>query len=166
MPCPRLFVVSYGMTIRTALPRDVPAIYNLLKGYAEKELLLPRSYSELYDSVRDFLVAEEGGQVIGTAALHVTWEGLAELRSLAVAEGFAGRGIGRSLAGACLADADTMGIARVFALTYVPEFFRKLGFRSADKSELPHKVWGDCVKCVKFPDCDEAAMIWEKQVNR
>ncbi|MEK6813601.1 MAG: N-acetyltransferase [Nitrospirota bacterium] len=154
------------MSIRPALPRDIPAIYSLLRGYAEKELLLPRSFSELYDSVRDFLVAEEEGQVIGTAALHVTWEGLAELRSLAVAEGFTGRGIGRTLAGTCLADADRMGIQMVFVLTYVPEFFRKLGFRIADKSELPHKVWGDCVKCVKFPDCDEAAMIWEKQVNR
>jgi amino-acid N-acetyltransferase len=126
--------------------------------------------SSLYDQLRDFKVFVSDGQgdfpvgrILGICALHVCWENLAEIRSLAVVEGAQGRGIGRSLISACLAEADHFGIGRVFTLTYQPVFFRLMGFRHIDKNELPHKVWSDCIQCPKFPDCNEEALLWEKQ---
>ena len=121
--------------------------------------MLSRSLSELYEAIRDFHVFESGGAVVGTVCLHICWEDLAEVRSLAVAAGQEGQGIGRRLVETCLEEARQLGLKRVFALTYKPGFFGKLGFREIEKSELPQKIWGDCMKCVKFPECDEIAMI-------
>ncbi|MBW1802178.1 MAG: N-acetyltransferase, partial [Deltaproteobacteria bacterium] len=132
--------------------------------YAERDLLLPRSLSELYGHVRDFFVVVEAPRdnvVIGVGALGVCWEDLAEIKSLAVVEDHQGKGYGARLVDACLKDAHSLGLKNVFALTYVPEFFKKLGFREIEKSILPHKVWADCLKCPKFPDCDEIALIVE-----
>ncbi len=153
--------------IRNARMDDIKAIYELLKHFAEKGLLLGRSLSSLYDQLRDFKVYEEesgeaAGQVVGVCALHVCWENLAEIRSFAVIESRQGRGIGTRLAQACLDEAVGFGIHRVFTLTYQPTFFQRLGFRHIDKNELPHKVWSDCIHCPKFPDCNEEALVWEK----
>jgi len=150
---------------------DVKAVYNLLAYFAKKELLLGRSLSALYDQLRDFKVysvleesqenPEQQQEIIaGAGALHVCWEDLAEVRSLVVSERFQGRGIGAALAQACLDEAVSLGIPRVFTLTYQADFFKKLGFKLIDKNELPHKVWGDCIHCPKFPDCNEEALIW------
>jgi amino-acid N-acetyltransferase len=87
------------------------------------------------------------------------WEDLAEVRSLAVRDDRMGRGVGTELVEACISEAIVLGITRVFALTYKPVFFEKLGFQRVDKSELPHKIWSDCLKCSKFPDCDEVALV-------
>jgi amino-acid N-acetyltransferase len=87
------------------------------------------------------------------------WEDLAEVRSVAVLENSGRKGIGSCLVQACISEAHGIGLKRIFCLTYKPDFFAKHGFRLVDKSELPHKVWGDCIKCAKFPDCDENAMI-------
>ena len=144
--------------IRKALIPDVREIHRLLLDYARDGLLLSRSLAELYESLRDFYVYEVDGKVVGTAALTICWEDLAELRSLAVHPEFNGRGAGRELVLACLAEARLLGIHRVFALTYKQVFFEKLGFTVIEKSQLPHKIWGDCMKCAKFPDCDEIAM--------
>jgi amino-acid N-acetyltransferase len=144
--------------IRKALIPDVREIHRLLLDYARDGLLLSRSLAELYESLRDFYVYEVDGKVVGTAALNICWEDLAELRSLAVHPDFNGRGAGRELVLACLAEARLLGIHRVFALTYKQAFFEKLGFTVIEKSQLPHKIWGDCMKCAKFPDCDEIAM--------
>ena len=144
---------------RKAQIGDVKDIQKLLTAYAAKGDMLSRSLSELYESLRDFYVDVEGDQLLGTAALHILWEDLAEVRSVAVAENAGRKGIGSSLVQACIAEARELGLKRVFCLTYKPEFFGKHGFRLVDKSELPHKVWSDCIKCVKFPDCDENAMI-------
>jgi len=144
--------------IRKARIPDARAIHKLLIGYARDGLVLSRSLPEVYESIRDFYVAEEGGLIVGTVCLHICWEDLAEVRSLAVAEGQEGKGIGRRLVNACLDEARSLGLKRVFALTYKPGFFDKLGFRTIEKSELPQKIWGDCMKCVKFPECDEIAM--------
>ena len=144
--------------IRKALIPDVREIHRLLLDYARDGLLLSRSLAELYESLRDFYVFEVDGRVVGTAALNICWEDLAELRSLAVHPDFNGRGAGRELVLACLAEARLLGIHRVFALTYKQAFFEKLGFTVIEKSQLPHKIWGDCMKCAKFPDCDEIAM--------
>lgn len=149
--------------LRKAKIRDVKEIHGILSLYAQGGLLLGRSLSDLYDKIRDFFVATDSssGAVVGTCSLHICWEDIAEIRSLAVKEETKGTGIGTALAKVCLEEAKVLGIKKVFVLTYVPEFFKKLGFQSVDKSVLPHKVWGDCVKCVKFPDCDEEAMILE-----
>ncbi|MDH4320586.1 MAG: N-acetyltransferase [Desulfobulbaceae bacterium] len=152
--------------IRNARMEDIKAIYELLKYFADKGLLLGRSLSSLYDQLRDFKVYvekdEAGERVVGCGALHVCWENLAEIRSFAVAESHQGRGIGTELANACLDEAVSFGITRVFTLTYQPTFFKRLHFRDIDKNELPHKVWSDCIHCPKFPDCNEEALVWEK----
>jgi amino-acid N-acetyltransferase len=109
--------------------------------------------------LRDFYVFEADGKLLGTAALHIVWDDLAEVRSVAVAEDVGRKGIGSQLVQACIVEARQIGLNRVFCLTYKPDFFGKHGFRLVDKAELPHKVWGDCIKCAKFPDCDENAMI-------
>ncbi len=146
--------------IRKARMADVKAIQMLIAAYARKGDMLPRSLSEIYENLRDYFVCvEDGGGVIGSAAVHLMWEDLAEVRSLAVRDDRAGRGIGTKLVEACISEAIVLGITRVFALTYKPEFFEKLGFRRVDKSELPHKIWSDCLKCSKFPDCDEVALL-------
>ncbi|HEY5512603.1 MAG TPA: N-acetyltransferase [Geomonas sp.] len=145
--------------IRKAKISDVKDIQKLLTNYASRGEMLSRSLSELYDSLRDFYIFEDDGRVIGTSALHIVWEDLAEVRSVAVAEDAGRRGIGSQVVGACLEEARALGLKRLFCLTYKPDFFAKFGFVVVDKSELPHKVWGDCIKCVKFPDCDEIAMI-------
>lgn len=147
--------------IRRARIPDAKAIHQLLIGYARDGLMLSRSLSEIYEAIRDFYVYEADGEVLGTVCLHICWEDLAEVRSLAVGEGQEGRGIGRQLVEACLEEARQLGLKRVFALTYKELFFAKLGFHEIEKSELPHKIWGDCMKCVKFPECDEIAMSLE-----
>ena len=150
------------MRIRKAKIGDIKSIHGLLSHFAERGLLLPRSLSDLYDHLRDYAVIENGDtEIIAVAALHVCWENLAEVRSLAVREDFQRGGIGRSFVEYCISDAITLDIYRVFTLTYQPEFFKKLGFREVDKSVLPHKIWADCVKCPKFPECDETALLIE-----
>jgi amino-acid N-acetyltransferase len=145
--------------IRKAQIADVKDIQKLLMTFANRGDMLSRSLSELYESLRDFYVVEEGGVLLGAAALHVVWEDLAEVRSVAVNEDAGRKGIGSRLVQACIAEAREIGLKRIFCLTYKPDFFAKHGFRLVDKAELPHKVWGDCIKCAKFPDCDENAMI-------
>ena len=145
--------------IRKAQINDVKEIQKLLMKYASQGDMLSRSLSELYESLRDFYVYEDDDTLLGTAALHIVWDDLAELRSVAVAEAAGRKGLGSQLVRACISEARQIGLKRIFCLTYKPDFFAKFGFRLADKSELPHKVWGDCIKCVKFPDCDENAMI-------
>lgn len=144
--------------IRKARIADVKIIHKLLLNYAKDGLMLSRSLSELYEGIRDFYVYEDQGDVVGTVCLQICWEDLAEVRSLAVIEGRGLRGIGRQLVEACLDEARQLGLKRVFALTYKPGFFEKLGFHLIEKSELPHKIWTDCIKCPKFPECDELAL--------
>jgi amino-acid N-acetyltransferase len=148
--------------IRKALIQDVKPIHRLLSHYADQGLLLPRSLSELYDHLRDHFVVEDRRSqksIIGVSALGICWEDLAEIRSLAIAKNKQGKGLGSQLVETCLAEARSLGLKRVFTLSYVPDFFSRLGFREVEKSVLPHKIWGDCLKCPKFPDCDETAMI-------
>ncbi len=145
--------------IRKAQISDVKEIQKLLITFASQGDMLSRSLSEIYESLRDFYVFEEDGNLLGVAALHIVWDDLAEVRSVAVIEDAGRRGIGSKLVQACISEARELGLKRIFCLTYKPGFFGKLGFHLVDKAELPHKVWGDCIKCVKFPDCDENAMI-------
>ena len=149
--------------VRKARVKDVKEIHGLLKPFAERGEVLPRPLSEIYDNVRDYTVCcdGEGGRIIGACAIHVCWEDLAEIRSLVVAEGFADMGIGKMLVESCLAEARELGIHRVFVLTYKASFFERFGFHTIDKASLPHKIWADCLRCAKFPDCNEVAMATE-----
>jgi len=144
--------------IRKAHIRDVDRIHALITLYSNDQFMLARSRSELYESVRDFFVAEVGGAVAACGGLEIAWADLAEIKSLAVDPSWQRRGLGRRIVQACLKEARELGIKRVFALTYQAGFFQKLGFQKIPKEELPHKIWSDCLKCPKFPDCDEVAV--------
>ncbi len=145
--------------IRNARMGDVKKIHSLLNHYADQGLLLGRSYSALYDQLRDFKVfTDSSDNLLGVCALHITWEDLAEIRSLAVAENAQRKNVGKQLVRVCLEEADHFGIDKVFTLTYQAAFFRKQGFADIDKNMLPHKIWSDCINCTKFPDCDEEAL--------
>jgi amino-acid N-acetyltransferase len=146
-------------SIRRAGVSDVAHIQRLVSHYAARGEMLPRSLNEIYEGLRDYLVAEHEGQVIGCAACHVVWEDLAEIKSVAVGEEWLGQGIGKRLVEACLEDARGLGVGRVFVLTFRPEWFRRRGFSDLDKAQLPHKIWTDCINCPKFPDCGEVALI-------
>ncbi|MGD9082947.1 MAG: N-acetyltransferase [Desulfobacterales bacterium] len=149
--------------IRKAKIKDIKAIHKLLQNYGRKGELLPRPLSVLYDHVRDFsvYVDEKHDEVIGCCSLQFCWDDLAEIRSLAVHPDHIGKKIGSNLVEAMLSEAKSFGIKKVFALTYREEFFKKFGFMQIDKSKLPLKIWADCIMCVKFPDCDETAMMRE-----
>ncbi|MCG6929360.1 MAG: N-acetyltransferase [Desulfofustis sp.] len=144
--------------IRKARMDDIRHIHKLLKGFADQQQLLARSISSLYDHLRDFVVFEENRAIVGVCALHICWENLAEIRSLAVAEEGQRKGVGSGLVRTCLQEAQDFGITDIFTLSYQPGFFRKLGFVDIDKRELPHKIWADCINCSMFPDCDEEAL--------
>jgi amino-acid N-acetyltransferase len=146
------------MEIRKPLVRDVLGMADLINGWASKGQMLPRSRHALYEALRDFVVAEEDGVMIGCGALHIIWEDMAEIRSLAVAPEWQGRGVGRRMVERLIAEAQALGVPQVFALTYHDEFFEGLGFRIVTKESLPHKIWADCLDCPKFPNCDEIAL--------
>lgn len=149
--------------IQKAKITDVRDIQKLIESAAKKGEMLPRSLSELYDNLRDYYVYKEDAQkqILGTCAMHICWEDMAEIRSLVVREDWQHKGIGTKLIEACLSEAISLGIYKIFALTYRAGFFDKFGFKVVDKSALPHKIWADCIHCVKFPECDEAAVLLE-----
>ncbi|WP_165249771.1 N-acetyltransferase [Paludisphaera soli] len=148
------------MNIRPARVGDVPAIYELIRKFADRKVMIRRSLGELYESIREFLVAIDGdGRVVGCVALHVFWEDLAELKCLAVAEEAQGAGVGRLLVDACWDQARELEINSVFALTYAVGFFERCGYGQMDKADLPHKIWNECVRCPLFPNCTEVALI-------
>ncbi|MEO2068133.1 MAG: N-acetyltransferase [Desulfurobacteriaceae bacterium] len=147
--------------------KDAEKIQFLINEYAKQGLMLPRSINSIYEHIRDFWVYEKEGKVLGTCALTIFWNDLAEIRSLAVDPNHLKKGIGTTLVKYALEEAKDFGISRVFTLTYQVKFFEKLGFRVIDKNTLPHKIWRDCINCVKFPNCDETAMeiILEREVE-
>ena len=146
--------------VEKAKIQDVPQIHKLVNGYANRGEMLARPLSELYEGIRDFFVIRDGERVVACAAFHVSWSDLAEIRSVAVADDHQGEGLGSLLVRECLGEAKELGIATVFCFTYRPEFFRRFNFADIDKMELPRKVWTDCFRCPKFPNCDESALIY------
>ncbi|MFP3910507.1 MAG: N-acetyltransferase [Desulfobacteraceae bacterium] len=147
--------------IRKAKVDDIEIVHRILNRYAQQGLLLPRSLSELYEHLREYFVLETdpSSEVRGVCGLGICWKDLAEIESLAVCEADQGKGFGLRLVEECLHEARSLGIKKVFTLTYVPDFFVKMGFEEIEKAILPHKIWADCLKCPKFPDCDEIAMM-------
>jgi amino-acid N-acetyltransferase len=150
--------------VEKARINDVTHMHELINYFADRDEMLPRPLSEIYENIRDYFVVRESERVIACAALHVSWSDLAEIKSLAVAENSQEQGIGAQLVEACLKEANELGITTVFCLTYKPGFFEKLGFSQVEKVELPHKVWGECYRCPKFPNCDEVALIYHLEV--
>lgn len=144
--------------LRKAKISDVEAMKQLINNYAKQELMLARSLSELYDNIRDFYVYEENDEILACCALHVIWEDFAEVLSLAVDLEYSKRGVGSKLLNACIDEGRKLGVKNVFTLTYAPEFFEKNGFSRVEKTSLPHKIWIGCIKCPKFPECDEIAL--------
>lgn len=147
------------ITYRKATLSDAKAIHALVNSFAVKNRMLPRSLNDIYELIRDFFICNIKDKVIAVCSLHIVWEDLAEIRSVAVLKNYQRKGIGSRLVNRCLKEARSLGARNVFALTYHPEFFKHLGFEDIDKNELPHKIWGDCLKCPKFPDCEEVAVI-------
>ena len=155
--------------IRKAIIQDIKTIYKLLSHYGDQGSLLSRPLVELYEHLRDFFVVEGSSPkspIVGVCALGICWEDLAEIRSLAVVQDQQGKNYGSQLVEICLQEALSLGLKRVFTLTYEPDFFSKLGFKEIEKSTLPHKIWADCIRCAKFPDCDEIAMVIEPSNRR
>lgn len=147
------------MKIRKANISDIRSIHRLVNEFAKKGEMIPRSLNDLYENIRDICVCEDRGDILGVCALHILWEDLAEIRSLSVKPASQRTGIGRRLVSSCVKEAEKLGIRRIFALTYHADFFAKIGFAPIDKAELPQKIWGECLRCPKFPECDETAVI-------
>jgi len=148
--------------LRKAVVADAKTIYNLVGQSAQKDEMLARSLSDIYDCIRDFHVCEADGRIVGCCALHVTWNDMAEIRSIVVESSSRGKGLGKAMVHKCIGEAKALGVGRIFVLTYIPPYFQRLGFREVSKDVLPHKVWSECVRCPKFPDCGETAMMLDK----
>jgi len=148
------------LKVEKAKISDVPQIQALVNYFAAKDEMLPRSLSELYENIRDCFVISEGDKVVACASLHVFWSDLAEIRSLAVAEANQDKGLAARLLKACMEEAEELGIGTVFCLTYQPPIFEKFGFSQVEKMNLPKKVWTECYRCPKFPNCDEVALTY------
>ncbi len=144
---------------RKATTNDVEYIHKLINGFASKDLMLPRSLSEIYENLRDYTVYIDGNRVMGCAALHVYWKDLAEIRSVVVDESLQRKGIATKLTNICMDECRNLQIKRMFVLTDVPAFFEKCGFYRITKDELPHKIWTECVRCHKFPGCTEVPLM-------
>jgi len=145
--------------VEKARVSDANSMHRMISHFADKGEMLPRALSDIYEGIREYFVVKEGDQVVACVALHVTWVDLAEIRSLAVAEQEQNQRIGSLLIQACLKEAKELGIPKVFCLVRKPAFFEKHGFQLIGKTELPQKVWAECYRCPKFPDCDEVALI-------
>jgi len=151
--------MTKGLTVRPATVDDVEGIDLLLQTQIENGKLLPRTLPELYERVRDFFVVEDAGVIVGCAALQLFTAELGEVRSLAVAASHETKGLGRALVQTLVNESKKIGLSKLMALTYVPGFFHKLGFETVDRDELPEKVWGVCVYCPNYHNCQEIAVL-------
>jgi len=146
--------------IEKARVADAIPMQKMINTFAELGEMLARPLSEIYENLRDFYVARQNNQIIACAALHISWSDMAEIKSLVVSDDYQRNGVGKALVTTCLNEAKALDIRNIFVLTYVKPFFDKCGFHEEDKSVLPHKIWGECYRCPKFPNCDEAAMVY------
>jgi len=146
------------MKLRKARIEDVEEMMVLINSNAEEGLMLPRSRNMLYEHIREFLLAEEETQLVGVASLHILWSDLAEIRALAVSSEYKRKGIGTKIVKALEEEAKELGVTKLFALTYQPEFFKYCGYEEVSKDQMPQKVWTECINCLKFPNCDEIAV--------
>jgi amino-acid N-acetyltransferase len=145
--------------VESARIADAQAIHDLVTYWADRGDMLHRPVSEVYEAIRDFKVARVDGVVAACGSLHIMGPDLAEIRSLAVREDAQGKHLGAEIVAACIDDARELGLDRVFALTYRPGFFERVGFRLANVMEFPQKVWNECVRCPFFTNCKEVAVV-------
>lgn len=146
--------------IRKAKLADCKEINSLISLWAKKGRVLERSLNSIYENIRDFWIYVENDKIVGCCALSVVgWQNLGEVRSLVVTNKVLRQGIGTKLVKSCVEEAKTLGIKKIFALTFVPDFFKKLNFKSIDRKKLPHKIWNACINCIHFPECNEEAVI-------
>ncbi|WP_458464582.1 N-acetyltransferase [Paenibacillus sp.] len=150
---------------RKAVPEDVEPLYEMIKGYAERGIMLPRSREILHRQLEHFVVAEVDGEVVGCGSLCRLGNDLVEVRSLGISEGHKGLGIGSRLLDRLVEEAEKQQIPKVMALTYEVSFFLKNGFAVVEKEIFPEKVWTDCVHCSKQDCCDEIAVMKELNVS-
>jgi len=148
-----------AMAIRKASMGDVPHLLRLVNAYAAQGIMLPRTEFEISENLRDFTVAYSGDRLAGCGALHFYTPTMGEIRSLAVEPDWQKRGLGKRLVEALESEARSYGLEAVFAFTYIPGFFQKLGFFEVERGELPLKAWKDCLRCPKFQCCDEIAVM-------
>jgi amino-acid N-acetyltransferase len=139
--------------------QDIPSLLTMINSYASQGIMLPRTDFELAESIRDFSVADDGGVVLGCGALHFYTPTAAEVRSLAVCPTAQSKGIGRRIVEILEAEAREADLLSLFAFTYVPGFFAQLGFQEVDRGLLPLKAWKECLRCPKFQNCDEIAVL-------
>ena len=151
------------MTIifRNARMTDVEKMASLINGYADQNLMLPRTIPFMYQRIREYTIIEKDGKIIGVGALHVLWKDLAEICSLAIHPDHVGVGLGRDLVDRLTLECRELKIEKIFTLTYQPDFFKKCGFIEIEKEKLPQKVWTECINCPLFPNCNEVALIKE-----
>ncbi|MFH0947689.1 MAG: N-acetyltransferase [Elusimicrobiota bacterium] len=147
--------------MRKAKISDVKEIQKLINHYAKNDEMLPKSLSQLYEQLQNFYVVEVNKKIVGCCELFITWEDFAEIKSLAIEQDYKGRGFGKALVKKCISTAKQLGVKKVFALTFKPAFFQKLGFKVVSKDVMPHKIWFECVKCPLFPDCNEVPVMKE-----
>ena len=153
---------SPGILVEKARMADAGDIFQVVNFFADRDEMLHRPLNEIYENLRDFYVARgPDGEFLGCVALHLLWSDIAEVKSLAVREDRQLKGVGATLVRACLDEARRIGLPQVFALTYKPGFFEKLGFHVANVSSFPRKVWNECYRCPKFPSCNEIAVSVE-----
>jgi amino-acid N-acetyltransferase len=152
-----------GIKLDRAQMHDVKQIQELINIYAKRGIMIQKSLSEIYEHIRDFYVLRNKKKnVIGCGALHINWGDLAEIRSVAIKRSYHSQGHGSSIVKALLRDAKKLGIAKVFVLTTSPRFFKRVGFEDSNKNDLPSKIWGECIKCSRFPDkCNENALVYK-----
>ncbi len=146
------------MDTRNATVKDVEIIYSLISHYAQSDKMLFRSKAYIFENLQMFSVAEANGKIVGCCALQVIWADLAEIKSLAVADGYQNKGVGKALIEKATEQTKNLGVKKVFALTLEPAFFEKYGFTIVNTETLPMKVWSDCAKCTKQDNCDEIAV--------
>jgi amino-acid N-acetyltransferase len=148
------------MKIRPAKVIDVKEIHKIVEFYADNKEMLHRSLNSIYENIQEYVVVEnEEGKIIACGALHVSWEDLAEIKALAVCEKYKSQGIGRKIVHKLQKNAEELGIGKVFALSFKPDFFIKLGYKVIPKETLPHKIWNECINCHLFPDCGEVPLL-------
>ncbi len=155
------------MKIRKAHVKDAYRIQALLKKYASEGELLVRPMAEIFAQIRDFYILDQKGRPAGLIALHVYWEDLGEIRSFIIEKKYRGKRLGEKLLETAVKEAAGIGIKKVFALTKIPDFFARYGFKKLPRAKLPHKVWTDCINCAKYPKhCDETAMIFRMRPKK
>lgn len=154
------------MKIRPAKVQDVKQIHKIVEFYADNKEMLHRSLNSIYENIQEYVVAEHNKKIIACGALHVTWDDLAEVKALAVEKKYARKGIGRKIVTTLEKNAVELGIFTTFALSFKPEFFKKLGYEIISKEVLPQKIWSECINCHLFPDCGEIPLIKDLTIHK